>query len=450
VIGIGFGDHRKGLDLFADCAKHVCMADAHVTFIWVGIPEPLLLEKVNHELMGSNAAKKFITTGWQSDSNYYYAASDLYILTSREDPFPTVVMEAMDAYLPVIAFKDGGGYVELISDETGTLVPMEDTLAMSKEILRYLSDADLRNRIGELAHSYVQNKFNFISYTHCLLSLLGENYARISVIVPNYNYAKCLEDRLNSILNQTYPIFELILLDDGSTDESVQIIRNYEKRYPLLIKTLLNEKNQGNVFEQWEKGLAMASGEYVWIAEADDLSDSTFLAKIIRRFIQDEQIVMCYSQSKMMDEYGKVTADNYYSYTDDVDPEIWKADYVDDAAVEIEKRLSVKNTMPNVSAVVFKNKNFTPMLQDAKKYKVAGDWRFYVDVLSEGGKIAYVKDSLNYHRRHSTSVTHELNNQRHYDEICEMQEYIYKKTNNDFYYQKALEYREAVKKTLGL
>src|SRR5437868_456309 len=90
----------------------------------------------------------------------------------------------------------------------------------------------------------------------------------VSVVVPNYNHARFLRKRIDSVLGQTYQDFELILMDDCSTDESRSIIEEYAREARIRIE--LNEENSGSTFKQWNKGVRLARGEYVWIAESDD------------------------------------------------------------------------------------------------------------------------------------------------------------------------------------
>src|ERR1700712_406276 len=95
---------------------------------------------------------------------------------------------------------------------------------------------------------------------------------KVSVIVPNYNHMLYLKQRIDSILAQTYRDFEVILLDDASVDGSVKILEHY--RYNLKVKHIvLNTQNSGSTFAQWEKGLQLAQGDWVWIAESDDYAD---------------------------------------------------------------------------------------------------------------------------------------------------------------------------------
>ena len=105
---------------------------------------------------------------------------------------------------------------------------------------------------------------------------MNDTSISVSIIVPNYNYACYLNVRIASILNQSYTNYELILLDDASTDNSVEILEKY-KDNPHVSHILVNEKNSGSPFQQWAKGISLARGKWIWIAEADDVAEPTFL-----------------------------------------------------------------------------------------------------------------------------------------------------------------------------
>lgn len=100
----------------------------------------------------------------------------------------------------------------------------------------------------------------------------------VSIILPSYNHEFYLKQRLNSIFNQTYQGFELIILDDCSTDQSLKILEVY-KNHPKVSHFIVNEENSGSPFKQWQKGLNLAKGDYIWIAESDDYCDLDFLEK---------------------------------------------------------------------------------------------------------------------------------------------------------------------------
>ena len=269
----------------------------------------------------------------------------------------------------------------------------------------------------------VEEKFNFYDYIYKLLELLEHKYEKVSVIVPNYNYEHYIIERLKSIDNQTYPIYEIIYLDDASTDNSNEKVINYiDKSYNNIIIDL-NLENSGNVFSQWKKGISKAKGDYIWIAEADDLSDRYFLENIMKGFEYDN-VVISYSQSKQINEAGSIIANDYLYYTNDVDIHKWSTDYVNNGVDEIKQCMSIKNTIPNISAVVFKKvNNINVICSEIDNYKVAGDWLFYINLL-EIGNIYFCSKSLNYHRRHEDSIVKTVNNKIHFNEIVAIQNYI--------------------------
>ena len=168
-----------------------------------------------------------------------------------------------------------------------------------------------------------------------------------------------------------------------------------------------NETNSGDVFAQWRRGVEAASGDLVWIAEADDWADPKFLETAVRGFARGD-VVMSYTESNQVDAEGAVTARDYHDYVRDVSATKWTAPYVANGEDEAREALSVKNTIPNVSAVLFRRAPLLETLRDNESeigaFRVAGDWRAYAALLKRGG-IAFSPAPLNFHRRHDASVT---------------------------------------------
>ena len=180
----------------------------------------------------------------------------------------------------------------------------------------------------------------------------GHQTAENLVVVPNYNYAQYLRERLTSIWAQTCPIFEVIVLDDASTDDSSAVLNELAQEMPEF-RVVRNEQNGGSAIKQWARAVAEAKGDLLWIAEADDFADPKFLATVGSCF-GDPEVVLAYSQSQQVGANGKMMARDYLGYVSDVDSELWRADYRRDGDTEIAEALSVKNTIPNVSAVLFR------------------------------------------------------------------------------------------------
>src|ERR1700730_3220781 len=102
---------------------------------------------------------------------------------------------------------------------------------------------------------------------------------KLTVIVPNYNHERFLAKRLESILNHTFQDVELILLDDCSTDNSRLILSQSVRDHRVRIE--FNDVNSGSTFKQWNKGVHLAQGKYIWIAESDDYADVHLLERLV-------------------------------------------------------------------------------------------------------------------------------------------------------------------------
>lgn len=222
----------------------------------------------------------------------------------------------------------------------------------------------------------------------------------VSVIIPNYNHARYLERRIRSVLDQTFKDFEIILLDDASTDDSRKIIAQYEG-HPL-IRVVLNSENSGSVSHQWNLGVSLSKATYVWIAEADDVAAPELLANLVSRLESRSTAVMAYAQSWFIDELDQQTGD-LHDWTADLDSERWQHDFVSDGREECANCLSIKNTIPNASAVVFRRDAFVKAGGAYEGFRLCGDWMTYSRLLLQG-ELIFVAQHLNYFRRHACSV----------------------------------------------
>lgn len=423
ILCAGYADHRKGLDLFVDVCLRVMRDKPDVVAVWVGHVDRVFHAKQMERVRGTGLEDRFVFVGLVENPQEYYFAADIYALTSREDPFPSVVLEALDAAIPVVAFEGAGGFQDLLKRDCGVLVPPFDTGAMAKALSGLLDDPDHARHLAGVGRDIVRQEFSFSHYLHDLLTYSGRPLPKVSVIVPNYNYAQYLRARLSSIMDQTVRPYELIVLDDASTDESVEVIEQFLGHCDIPNRLVLNVENSGSVFRQWMRGVEMARGDYVWIAEADDLADPGFLAELLPAFERDG-VVMSYCQSRQMDSTGRVLSEHYLDYVSDIDRSRWTRPYVVGGRQEIAEALYLKNTIPNVSGVLFRR---VPMrealaqnLDEIASYRNAGDWVAYLRLL-EKGDIAFNPRALNSHRRHQSSVTIGSFNARQLQEIARVQ-----------------------------
>lgn len=242
----------------------------------------------------------------------------------------------------------------------------------------------------------------------------------ISVIVPNYHHSKFLNLRLETIFEQSYQNFELIILDDCSPDESREILSKYSD-HPKVSHCIFNEENSGNTFAQWNKGIKLAKGDYIWIAESDDYSDRKFLEKLIEVHLANREIALAFCQSHRVNSGGEITG-NWITYTSEFNKNPFTGDFVMDGNDFIEKYLIHKNVIPNVSGVLFKSIDLhaiSPLvIKPFLKYNA--DWFYYIQLLCNSN-VAFVSESLNFFRFHEKSVIARAGNESGRLKIFKMQ-----------------------------
>ena len=124
----------------------------------------------------------------------------------------------------------------------------------------------------------------------------------VSVIIPVYNQHAYVEQAINSVLNQSYSNYELIIIDDASTDKSLEIIRQYSDYPKISIHT--NKTNQECV-KTFNKGISLAKGQYFSILASDDTWEPTFLEKCLIELNKNPKAAFCYTRVNIMNSSGK-------------------------------------------------------------------------------------------------------------------------------------------------
>lgn len=220
----------------------------------------------------------------------------------------------------------------------------------------------------------------------------------VTVIIPNYNHSIFLKERIESVLNQGFNNFEIILMDDCSSDDSRNILLEY-KNNEKVSAILFNEKNSGSTFKQWEKGIDIAKGKYIWIAESDDTATSDFLSKTITVLDSDDKISLVFCRSVFINENGDPIA--IENTQNSIDKNFGKKDYVMDGNDFIRKFLRHLNVIPNASAVVFKKDMLqNDIFKEINSMKYAGDWFFWTNLITNNivGYIAEPKNNFRFHQ----------------------------------------------------
>ncbi|HVG48626.1 MAG TPA: glycosyltransferase family 2 protein, partial [Rubellimicrobium sp.] len=233
----------------------------------------------------------------------------------------------------------------------------------------------------------------------------GDFAPLVTVIVPNYNHAPYLRQRLDSIYGQTYANVEVLLMDDCSSDDSRAILSEYRDRYPDRSRLLFNEANSGGVFFQWEKGLREARGELVWIAESDDWADLNLLETLVP-FFKNPAVMLSYARTEFMSGDGLTPVWSMDHYLSDVGGDRWRRAWIETAPDIVREAFAQKNIIPNVSSAVFRKVDRLDVLgiDRWRGMKTSGDWMFYLNLL-RGGLLAYSPGARNYFRQHQRNTS---------------------------------------------
>ncbi len=417
IVGCGVGmPFRKGADLFIEVGRkllHEGRDDFHL--YWIGHfydcnSDPVYGNWLEKLASLTESDKQYITfLGRKDNPKDYMQAADIFLLPSREDPFPLVALEAAECGLPIICFDKAGGMPEFVGHDAGCVVPFADVKSMAQQVIVLLKDESHRRKLGCHAREKLLARYTVEITTPHIFSAcrtIANKKPGVSIIVPNYNHERYLRKRLESIFNQTYKDFEVILLDDASSDNSFEILEQYRDHAD--VRIVRNQDNSGSTFKQWLKGIELAQADIWWFAESDDYCEPTFLETLLQAF-QNPQVKLAYCNSHIVDE-GNVNKGDYTAteYLTSLSPTKWTKDYQITAEREINDGLGVKNTILSASSALFKRFEIGSKMQIIlENMRIAGDWYFNIHAI-DGGEVFYTSKKLNYHRRHSESVIGKL------------------------------------------
>lgn len=201
---------------------------------------------------------------------------------------------------------------------------------------------------------------------------MKNNQLKFSIIVPNYNKEEYIEETLNSIFNQTYQNIEVIIIDDGSTDNSLSII----KKYPVkLFHT--NRKRAGGARNV---GINNATGDYILFLDSDDYFTDSQVIERLAHLINDEDIIFL---NYTKDKFGEITIIQ--------EPK-------EDIALKIEKTKSLGCPTKCFKKALLENIRFP----EEQRYE---DINFTLEALCKAQSFAYFEDSFFTYRKVEASNT---------------------------------------------
>lgn len=236
----------------------------------------------------------------------YYAAADAFLIPSLEDNLPYTVMESLSCGTPVIAFTTGGIPDMVKHEHNGYLATYRSAESFADGMQWIINHPD-QSKLRQQARQSIMDNFSeeIISKKHIQLyndllklPLQGTGWVpKLSVITVVYNDVKGIESTMLSVLNQTYPNIEYIIVDGFSTDGTLEVIKKYKDRIKLI-----SEKDEG-IYDAMNKGLAIATGEYVlFMNSGDEIYAPGTVAKV---FATADDADIYYGETEMMDDKGQ-------------------------------------------------------------------------------------------------------------------------------------------------
>lgn len=215
---------------------------------------------------------------------------------------------------------------------------------------------------------------------------------KVSVVIPTYNCAKYLPETIDSVLNQTYRDFEIIVVDDGSADDTKTITQCYINKYPDKIRYFYQENKGPGAARNF--GIKKSVGEYIAFQDADDLWLSTKLKKQVELLEQDAQIALVFSD--MQQRLGSEVL--YKAFL------IEKGYYERICGGNLFLELTKINFIFTPTVVLRKN-IFSRIEMFNENYKIGEDYDMWLRVAKDF-KVALINEPLVIRRLHSSNTTH--------------------------------------------
>jgi glycosyltransferase involved in cell wall biosynthesis len=168
IGGCGTTDWRKGIDLFLQVALIIKkeLKSTKIKFIWKGAVEGLDYERLLYDIRKAKLEDVITIEKSGSNMDEFWNSLDLFLLTSREDPFPLVVLEAASYKVPTIAFNGAGGATEFISEDAGIVIPYLDVQGMADAILHFYDNIDELSNAGNKAFNKASNEYLNVHYVN--------------------------------------------------------------------------------------------------------------------------------------------------------------------------------------------------------------------------------------------------------------------------------------------
>jgi glycosyltransferase involved in cell wall biosynthesis len=197
VIACGTADQRKGIDTFTQIAREVLInttENQDIHFIWVGGKGDISYDSLwwaKRDVQKFGISKRVHFTGTQASVEPFFVAADVFLLTSRQDPMPSVVHLALAAALPIVAFEKSGGAEEVLAQGGGKLVPYGSIAEMAAAVFEYYDNESLRLADGAAGRTLVTTQYRMDDYVDKLLELVKEHKSILKTAADFSNSSNC-------------------------------------------------------------------------------------------------------------------------------------------------------------------------------------------------------------------------------------------------------------------
>lgn len=414
VASLGYGDRRKGVDLFVEACEAALMTDAPMLFVWQGDWDP-----EQAALLGERA-DVLIAAGYLShipdspEIETLLNAADVFFLPSREDPLPSAAIEAWSCGLPVVAMAGGGGITDLILDtpDLGTVAADEGTDSLLAAIERAVAMGR-----SEARAAWADARFDWPSYVRALLRVLVAPPA-VDVTIVGHNHGRFAETRVASVIGQTLPARRIAYHDVASTDGSIAAAEQVARR--LGVAFVEEPANGGRLHETWTRLVAASDAEFFHIAEGDDWIAPTMLERCVDALRAAPDAAYAFVGIEWIDAADQVIADHRGYPASVIGPAASGGAIA--AATLVRSGLRVRNPVLSLSSVVWRRATLARLLEDHAAdlggLHFAFDWLLYLRAATGGHGAVFVPEALCRHRQHDASYAERGDTERHRAEIA--------------------------------